>query len=472
MTTLRGQTTNRKLWVLLVILLAIGLALLLGYKASTRWLLLLLAVIAVIVILKRPLLGLLALLAGALLVGHQFNTGTAVTLNVAALLLPLLLGLWFVDMVRRKDINLVPSPTYLPLILFLLASLLSLLIGIATWDPLIPRPTNFLLVQMAQWAIFALSVGAFFLTANLIRSEDDLRTLTLLFLFITGAMVLLRFIPGVSSTVNRHTTAAFNRAPLWALMAALAGGQLLFNNKLKTPWRVFLLAVVGYAIYYSFYINRGSSSTWIGVGVALSILLWLRYPRLRWLVVLVVIATAVAGLLFPAIWNFAGGDDAWFSTGGSRIALIQRVIEVTMRNPLTGLGPAAYRLYANAEPLVYEHIIWNQPRVSSHNNYVDIFSHGGILGLILLAWFCWEFYRLGMRLHHRLSAGFSAGYVNAMLAMGASSLALMLFADWILPFVYNIGFPGFQASVLVWLFMGGLVAIDHFLPEDQEPQKP
>jgi hypothetical protein len=77
-----------------------------------------------------------------------------------------------------------------------------------------------------------------------------------------------------------------------------------------------------------------------------------------------------------------------------------------------------------------------------------------------------------MRLHHRFTAGFSAGYVNAMLAMGASSLALMLFADWILPFVYNIGFPGFQASVLVWLFMGGLVAIDHFLPEDEEPQKP
>ena len=34
----------------------------------------------------------------------------------------------------------------------------------------------------------------------------------------------------------------------------------------------------------------------------------------------------------------------------------------------------------------------------------------------------------------------------------------MMMADWILPFVYNIGFPGFQASVLVWLFLGGMVA--------------
>ena len=48
-----------------------------------------------------------------------------------------------------------------------------------------------------------------------------------------------------------------------------------------------------------------------------------------------------------------------------------------------------------------------------------------------------------------------------MLAVGAGALVVMVFADWLLPFVYNIGFPGFQASVLVWLFMGGLVALEN-----------
>ena len=42
----------------------------------------------------------------------------------------------------------------------------------------------------------------------------------------------------------------------------------------------------------------------------------------------------------------------------------------------------------------------------------------------------------------------------------------MLLADWILPFVYNIGFPGFQASVLVWLFLGGLVALENMPDAD------
>ena len=67
----------------------------------------------------------------------------------------------------------------------------------------------------------------------------------------------------------------------------------------------------------------------------------------------------------------------------------------------------------------------------------------------------------GWRLRKRYTGDFAAGYVNGMLAAGAGALVIMLLADWILPFVYNIGFEGFQASVLVWLFMGGLVALEN-----------
>jgi hypothetical protein len=147
-------------------------------------------------------------------------------------------------------------------------------------------------------------------------------------------------------------------------------------------------------------------------------------------------------------------------SGGSRLALIGRVIEVTMRNPVTGLGPAAYRRYAAVEPLSYGGAYWIAPSISSHNNYVDLFAHLGLLGLALFGWFAIEVTRLGLRLRTYYTEGFAAGYLNAMLATGVGALMLMVIADWILPFVYNIGFPGFQASVLVWLFLGGLVALD------------
>jgi hypothetical protein len=132
-----------------------------------------------------------------------------------------------------------------------------------------------------------------------------------------------------------------------------------------------------------------------------------------------------------------------------------------MRNPVTGLGPAAYRVYARMKPLAYQRALWIEPQISSHNNYVDLFSHVGLLGLGFFGWFVVEVILLGLRLRTRFARGFAAGYVNGVLACGAAALVLMLFLDWILPFVYNVGFLGFQASVLIWLFLGGLVALDH-----------
>ena len=199
----------------------------------------------------------------------------------------------------------------------------------------------------------------------------------------------------------------------------------------------------------------------------MAVLVWLRWPKSRWPVAILVGVFAVSNILFPALYNFAGGDSAWFETGGSRLALQQRVVEVALRNPVTGLGPASYRLYANARPLSYEHITWYKPSISSHSNYIDLFAQFGVVGMALFFWFVFELTRLGLQLHRRYRDGFCSAYTNAMLAAGIASLVLMIFADWILPFVYNIGFPGFQASVLVWLFLGGLVAIEQMDPIEQ-----
>jgi O-antigen ligase len=348
-----------------------------------------------------------------------------------------------------------------PLALFLAAGLLSLLIGRATWDPAVPIRSSFLLVQLAQWGLFLFSAGAFWLTGNLIKSELALQRLTGFFLLVGGGLAILRIFPGVGDLARSLGTYAFNTSPFWLLLAAVAGGQLIANRSLSPVLRAFLVAVLGACFYFALVQQRATASHWVGIGTALGILFWLRFPRLRWPIVAVVIALLALGILGPALYHFAGGDAEWSESGGSRLTLIGRVIEVTMRNPVTGLGPAAYRPYANMEPLLYGRAYWVSPLINSHNNYVDLFSQGGILGLILFFWFAGEVARLGLRLHRRYTTGFLAGYVDSMLAAGAASLVVMALADWILPFVYNVGFVGFQSSVLVWLFLGGLVAIDN-----------
>lgn len=460
----------RRLWMGAVAAVVLLGAALLGSRASPRWLILLAAGGGAIVLLQWPVLRPLALVVVALLVKMDIGTGTEVALNPAALLVPVLLALWLLDMMRRREWYLVPSRTNMPLFLFLLAGLLSLLVGNVLWDPAVPRSSSFILVQLAQWAIFCFSAGAFWLVGNLVCDQVWLRRLTLLFLAVAGMLAILLVFRLPRALVGRLATPAMFQAPFWALLAALAGGQLLFNRELGTGWRWFSLAVLGAEAVYAFVLHRKSVSYMVGVVAVVGTLAWLRWPRLRWPVVVLLLVLFSTGFLFSAVYDFAGGEAEWERSGGSRLALIGRVIKVTMRNPITGLGPAAYRRYAGMEPLAYGRALWIDPKVNSHNNYVDLFSQFGLLGLGLFLWFAAELTGLGFRLRTRFTDGFAAGYVNAILAAWAGSLALMLFADWIVPFVYNVGFPGFQASVLVWLFLGGLVSLDN-MGRQQSPEE-
>jgi hypothetical protein len=448
-----------RIWIWLVIAVVLLGAIFFGLCPSIIWPALLIVSLGGVVLLQKPVLGLLAIVPAALVVPLQFGTGTGVSLNPATLLVPALLIVWLLDMVRRGKVCLVPFSASRPLWLFLLASLVSLLIGNALWDPAVPRSDYFIIVQLAQWAIFAFSAGAFLLTANL-ANEQTLYRLVFFYLAIAGGLGLVRVGPSGYWVMSSLNIAVVDRAPFWLLLAAVAGGQLLFNRELAGGWRLFMLANVVAALFYAFYLERVTASNWIGVGAAIGVLAWLRFPRLRWPVVILLLVLAGSGLLTSTMYDFAGGDTEWEESGGSRMALINRVVEVTMRNPITGLGPAAYRPYAAMKPLPYGGAYWVRPLVNSHNNYVDLFSHVGLLGLGIFFWFAAEVTMLGFRLRTRFNQGFAAGYVNAMLAAWAGALMLMLFADWILPFVYNIGFLGFQASVLVWLFLGGLVALE------------
>jgi hypothetical protein len=62
--------------------------------------------------------------------------------------------------------------------------------------------------------------------------------------------------------------------------------------------------------------------------------------------------------------------------------------------------------------------------------------------------------------------------VFAGLAGLVGSLVAAALGDWLLPFVYNIGINGFRTSVLGWLFLGGLVALEQIARRTTAPVKP
>lgn len=450
------------LYKLIIIVGVLIGAFVLGSQASIPLLGSLVLLICAVLVLLSPALGILAFIPVALLGRVSIGTGSAVFLNPVTIMVPLLAVIALLGKVSRRDLTIARSKSNLPLLLFLVAGLLSFGIGLATWDPMVPRGNNFFLVQLAQWAIYAFSAGAFWLSANLIKDVSWLEKLTNTVLVLGGVIAILYALPLSRNLINGVATEAIIRSPFWVLLCGLVGGQLLFNDRLDTKWQVFLTSVLITIFMYAFIFQRESVSNWVGVGLVSAVLFWLRLPKFRWIILLVIIVLVLSGILMELVFQFAGGQEEWQMSGGSRLVLIERVISSAMRNPITGLGPAAYRAYGAMEPLVYQNAVWYKPEINSHNNFIDIFANFGIIGLALLGWFLVELGRISSRLMKQYPSGFQLAYVNGMIAIGVGSLGLMLLADWIIPFVYNIGFPGFQASILIWLFLGGLVAIENF----------
>lgn len=413
-------------------------------------------------LLRHVRLGLFAMIVVALLLPVQIGTGSEVGLRPVALLVPAITAVWLSGALVRRRFTFPRSPVHLPLVLFLGAGLLSMAIGNLIWDPFVPRKDNFILVQTAQWAIFAFSALAFWFTAVLADEERWLKWMTAGYLVLGGFLGVMRIVPPLYPVFTAISSGAVDRAPFWLLLVALAGGQLLFNPKLRRSLQIGMTSLLAVAVYFSFFLERKLAAYWVGIAVALCTLVWLRFPRIRVPIVLIFAALLTSGVVSNAIWDFAGGADEWNESGASRLTLIQRVVEVTMRNPITGLGPAAYRAYANMKPLRYGRAYWVQPLINSHNNYVDLFAHTGVVGLVLFLWFMIDLALLAGRLHRRYPRGFIAGYVNSMLAVIVGVLVIMALLDWFLPSVYNVGFLGFQSSVLVWLYLGGLVAIEQW----------
>lgn len=453
------QTSPVKVTPIAITMLVLLGAVYLGGRASLFWLGLLLAGIGAVILLRRPIYGLFGLIAAALLLPIAINTGTDVFLYPAALVVPVLLSLWLLLAILKGQVRWIDSRVNLPLLLFLLANLLSIGIGNVLWDANVPRPDYFILVQLAQWAVFAFSAGAFWLAGNWLPDITWLRCLTFFFLLIAGSLVILSQFVGVT-VMGIARDGAFIRAPFWVLLFSISAGQLLFNRNLAKGWQLFLGVVVVAILSYAFGQADERASNWVGITAASGVLFWFRFPRLRWPVAALTLLLLLSGFLGSFVYEFAGGDARWFESGGARIALIERAIEVTRSNPITGLGPATYRYYARIQPLIYEHIVWFEPRVASHNNYVDIYSYSGLLGLGLFLWVMGEIFYLGWRLRFQYKTGFAAAYINSMLATWAGMVVVMMLADWFLPNVYNIQFLGFQASVLVWLFLGGLLVLD------------
>ncbi|MBM4431143.1 MAG: hypothetical protein FJ026_12475, partial [Chloroflexi bacterium] len=126
----RWLEQNAQFWLrLLVVAGVLLLSAMLAPRASPRYLILLVGAGMALIFLRWPPLGLTALIIASLVVPFEIGTGTQTSLNVTVLLMPVLIGLWLLDMIRRKDLRLLPSRPILPLVALVGVAILASVAG-------------------------------------------------------------------------------------------------------------------------------------------------------------------------------------------------------------------------------------------------------------------------------------------------------------------------------------------------------
>lgn len=428
-----------------IVMLAVMLSVTVAYWGSYRILTLLMATLVgiagVIILLKQPNLGFILIFLGGIFVPFSGPAGVNATVGVVALLI----GVWLMDMlVVKREFRFINSKALLPVVIMLAISAIAFGMGQIPWFVFANQAP--LDAQAGGFTIFFLSLGGMLVAAHLIQDIKWLKIIVWTFiglgtLYVFGRLTGLPF----SRFYHRGFTAG---SMFWTWLVALAFAQAIFNTKLKISARVFLYGVVLVTMFVAYVQGNDWKSGWVPPLVAIGLITGLKYKRLMLLaipLVLIVVAYLAIDLIASDEYSWGTRVDAWII-----------VLEISKVSPLLGMGFSNYYWYTPLFPIRGWRVSFN-----SHSQFVDLIAQVGILGLLCFLWIFFEFGRLAWRLAEKdLPDGFARAYAYGILGGLAGSLMAAFLVDWILPFVYNIGFNGFRASILFWIFLGGLVSIE------------
>ena len=408
---------------------------------------------ALLALLRWPALGLGLLIVGTVLVPFGVNTGTQTRVNIAVILVAALSLQLIVEKLLTHDLRFLPSRTIRPLVALVIVSLLAFVNGLQHW--MIFADLAPVRAQLGGLAIFVLSACAFTMFGHRVRDVQMLSRLTWTFLAVAAVCALERALLPFAALRTLYEVVA-NGSMFWLWMVILAFSQGAFNRKLAAPWRLALLGLVGLYMYFAIAKDSSWNSGWLPELIAIAVIACVGWGQIGF-------ATALAGSTALLLKGADIANALLYHNQKNQFDLLTRtaaweiVGKLIQLDPILGIGFANYYYYTALFPILGIYGI----NFNSHNNYVDILAQTGVIGMICFLWFFGELFWAAWSLRKRVAPGFGQAFVYGIIGAIPAVLSAAFLGDWLLPFVYNIGLVGFRASVLAWLFMGGLLVIEH-----------
>lgn len=426
-----------------VCIASIGLSLGIGSGRFNPALILvaLIVIILLAFLIQKPILGFFGVMLGSMFVPFSWQGG----FNLSEIGLAAMLGLWIMEaLITRRRFEFIKSRTLLPVLIFIVVSIVSFFLGQFSWYPFARNAP--IEAQFGGLTINILSMGGFLLVAHQVNTLRRLEYLTWIFLFLGSIYMIGRFVE--LDFIDNLFQSGFKAGSLfWIWFTAMLAGQVLANLKFRFSHRLVLGLILLITLYVAVVQTYDWKSGWFPPLVSIAVILAIRYWR-------VVRYFAIFGLIpFYFLITTSVGAEDW--SWGTRMDAWIIVLNIALISPILGMGFANYYWYTPLYKIRGYSVNFN-----SHSQFVDLVAQTGIVGLACFLWIFIEVGLLGMNLLKKIPEGFAKGYVYGAIGGLAGTLVAAYLVDWVLPFVYNIGLTGFRASILGWLFMGGLVSIE------------
>lgn len=428
-------------WIIIVSILLASLVI--GLRPSFAYLVLPIGIVGALFFLRQPVIALLLTVQFGMIAPFYGPGG----LNLTMIGIAGLMGLWIVGMLFQQRTIWFTSPeTAKPAIIFLAVVILAFVLGQIPWYRTAAAPMN---AQIGGLMVFIISVGAFLFVSNKFKDLHWMEWFIWIFLAYGALHTLSWMVPRLG---ERYSSLLFaygtNGSMFWTWIVTLAFSQAIFNKRMNVVGRVALLLLVAATMYVAYVLNGDWKSGWMPAAISMAVILLLRSWRFGYLL-------ALAGI-FPAIeifsnalandeYSYATRVDAWLIVG-----------EIVKANPILGLGPANYYWYTPLFPIRGYAVSFN-----SHSQYVDLVAQAGIIGLLVFLWLMLAIGKVAWQLRNRVQEGFEKAYVYGVIGGWAAVIAAAGFGDWVLPFVYNVGLDGMRASILPWIFFGGVIVLQN-----------
>lgn len=398
-------------------------------------------VAGLLVLLRFPNVGFLLLFAGGMFVPFAGPGG----FNASILTLILMIGLWFMDMfVVKRRFSFVNSAPIRPAFFMLIVCVIAFAMGQIPWFVFANQAP--LDAQIGGFAIYFFLVLAMIMTANVIREIRWLKIIVwtfigLGFIYVLGRTLQLEIVDRI------YAHGVYANSMFWMWMVTLPLSQAIYNNHLSLRSKAVLYGIVALTFFVALVQQNDWKSGWVPAGLVAAVLVGWKFRKVLPFTipfVLMVAAYLAQDLISTDEYSWGTRVDAWLV-----------VLDIARVSPIIGLGFSNYYWYAQIFTIRGYRI-----RFNSHSQFVDIIAQTGVLGLACFLWILFEIGKMAYRLMNELPEGFAKAYAYGIFASVFGSLMAAFLVDWLLPFAYNIGLDGVRASVLPWIFFGGLISIE------------